>query len=98
QVQHDRVRLLVRRGLEGLWLPRTATGLWDVNSVGRVTVDGRDCLVAVLSDGNATQAEGIALVEAAAVAAVAVFAEEAPSATTSAAAPVSSAEAATAAS
>lgn len=84
--------------LKNGWLPRTATGLWDVNSVGRVTVDGRDCLVAVLSDGHATQAEGIALVEAAAVAAVSVFAEEAPSATASAAAPVTSSEAATAAS
>ncbi|WP_217214463.1 serine hydrolase [Streptomyces sp. AC550_RSS872] len=60
--------------LKNGWLPRTATGLWDINSVGRVAVDGRDCLVAVLSDGNATQAEGIALVEAAAVAAVSLLA------------------------
>ncbi|MFE5818524.1 serine hydrolase [Streptomyces sp. NPDC056479] len=59
--------------LKNGWLPRTATGLWDINSVGRVTVGGRDCLVAVLSDGNATQAKGISLVEAAAVAAVSVF-------------------------
>ncbi|MFJ7076576.1 serine hydrolase [Streptomyces sp. NPDC098781] len=59
--------------LKNGWLPRTATGLWDINSVGRVTVDGRACLVAVLSDGNATQAKGISLVEAAAVAAVSVF-------------------------
>ncbi|MFD0313843.1 serine hydrolase [Streptomyces flavalbus] len=56
--------------LKNGWLPRTATGLWDVNSVGRVTVDGHDCLLAVLSDGNATKERGVALVEAAAGAAV----------------------------
>lgn len=62
--------------LKNGWLPRTATGLWDINSVGRVTADGHDYLVAALSDGNATQAKGISLIEAAAVAAVAVFAGE----------------------
>ncbi|GAB2855238.1 hypothetical protein GCM10027074_22800 [Streptomyces deserti] len=61
--------------LKNGWLPRSTTGLWDVNSVGRVTVDGRDRLVAVLSNGNATKAAGIALIEAAATAAVSVFAE-----------------------
>ncbi|GHH19092.1 serine hydrolase [Streptomyces lanatus] len=62
--------------LKNGWLPRTATGLWDINSIGRVTVDGRDLLLAVLSDGNSTQAKGISLVETAAVAAVSVFGEE----------------------
>ncbi|SDO70251.1 Beta-lactamase enzyme family protein [Streptomyces sp. cf386] len=62
--------------LKNGWLPRTATGLWDINTVGRVTVDGHDYLLAALSDGNVTQANGISLVEAAAVAAVAVFAGE----------------------
>ncbi len=62
--------------LKNGWLPRTATGLWDINSVGRVTVDGHDYLVAVLSDGNSTKAKGISLVEASAVAAVSVFAGE----------------------
>ncbi|MEU3919060.1 serine hydrolase [Streptomyces sp. NPDC029004] len=52
--------------LKNGWMPRTATGLWDVNSIGRVSVDGRVCLVAVLSDGHATKEAGIALVEAAA--------------------------------
>ncbi|KUL20776.1 serine hydrolase [Streptomyces regalis] len=61
--------------LKNGWLPRTATGLWDINSMGRVTVDSRDCLVAVLSDGNSTKAKGVSLVEAAAEAAVSVFAE-----------------------
>lgn len=59
--------------LKNGWLPRTATGLWVVNSVGRVTVDGRACLVAVVSHGNSTKAKGISLVEAAARAAVSVF-------------------------
>lgn len=59
--------------LKNGWLPRSTTGLWDINSVGRVTVDGDDYLVAVLSKGNSTQAKGISLVEAAARAAVSVF-------------------------
>lgn len=59
--------------LKNGWLPRSTTGLWDINSVGRVTVDGHDYLVAVLSNGNSTQAKGISLVEAAAKAAVSVF-------------------------
>ncbi|WP_314221956.1 serine hydrolase [Streptomyces zaehneri] len=49
--------------LKNGWLARSTTGLWDINSIGRVTVDGHDCLVAVLSNGNATQAAGISLVE-----------------------------------
>lgn len=52
--------------LKNGWMSRTATGLWDVNSIGRVSVDGRVCLVAVLSDGHTTKEAGIALVEAAA--------------------------------
>ncbi|MGX1268879.1 serine hydrolase [Streptomyces phaeoluteigriseus] len=63
--------------LKNGWLPRTATGLWDVNSIGRVTSGGHDYLVAVLSDGNATQARGIALVEAAAEAAMTAFGDDA---------------------
>ncbi|MFG2308198.1 serine hydrolase [Streptomyces sp. NPDC048566] len=59
--------------LKNGWLPRTATGLWDVNSIGRVSVDGRDYLVAVLSDGNATQDAGVSLVEAASKAALTAF-------------------------
>jgi beta-lactamase class A len=60
--------------LKNGWLPRSTTGLWDVDSIGRVTSGGRDCLVAVLSDGNATQAAGITLVETVARTAVAVVA------------------------
>ncbi|GAA3861117.1 serine hydrolase [Streptomyces lacrimifluminis] len=64
-----------RFALKNGWLPRTATGLWDVNSIGRVTTaDGREFLVAVVSKGNTTKAKGISLVESAARAAVSVFA------------------------
>jgi hypothetical protein len=61
--------------LKNGWLPRSTTGLWDVNSVGRVTAAGHDYLVAVLSNGNSTQTKGISLVEAAAKAAVSAFTE-----------------------
>ena len=70
--------------LKNGWLPRSTTGLWDVNSIGRVTVDGHAYLVAVLSKGNSTQAKGISLVEAAAKAAVSVFTGEDASASASA--------------
>ncbi|MGV9346823.1 serine hydrolase [Streptomyces spiralis] len=60
--------------LKNGWLPRSTTGLWVVNSIGRVTADGDDYLVAALSQGNATKEKGISLVEGAARAAVSVFA------------------------
>ncbi|MFI9806945.1 serine hydrolase [Streptomyces sp. NPDC052301] len=60
--------------LKNGWLARSTTGLWDVNSIGRVTVDGSEYLVAVLSNGTTTLAQGIALVEAAAQTAVSAFA------------------------
>lgn len=60
--------------LKNGWLARSTTGLWDINSIGRVTAGGHTYLVAVLSDGNATQAKGITLVEAAAKAAVSALA------------------------
>ncbi|MFF5404479.1 serine hydrolase [Streptomyces misionensis] len=49
--------------LKNGWLERSATRLWDVNSVGAVTVDGHRCLVAVLSDGSASMGAGVSLVE-----------------------------------
>ncbi|MER6226273.1 serine hydrolase [Streptomyces sp. 900105755] len=61
--------------LKNGWLARSTTGLWDVNSIGRVTVGGTDYLVAVLSKGTVSQAKGISLVEAAAKAAVGSFTE-----------------------
>ncbi|MEU5889430.1 serine hydrolase [Streptomyces sp. NPDC047461] len=60
--------------LKNGWLPRSTTGLWDINSIGRVTAsDGSEYLVAALSNGNATKEKGISLVESAARAAVSVF-------------------------
>ncbi|WP_343245116.1 serine hydrolase [Streptomyces sp. SID14478] len=58
--------------LKNGWRSRSADGLWDINSVGRVTAAGRHNLVAVVSQGNATKEAGIALVEAVAQVAVAV--------------------------
>ncbi|MER5430447.1 serine hydrolase [Streptomyces sp. NPDC002588] len=72
--------------LKNGWLPRSTTGLWDINSIGRVTSGGHTYLVAVLSNGNATQAKGITLVEAAAKAAVSALADDTTSATASASA------------
>ncbi|MER6419103.1 serine hydrolase [Streptomyces sp. NPDC001137] len=69
--------------LKNGWLPRSTTGLWDINSIGRVTADGRGLLVAVLSKGNPTQAKGISLVESAAKAAVSALAGGAASASAS---------------
>lgn len=63
-----------RWGVKNGWLPRDATGLWVVNSTGWVTAGGRAYAVAVLSDGHATLAEGVARVEAAARDAVDVLA------------------------
>ncbi|MFE9817447.1 serine hydrolase [Streptomyces sp. NPDC005773] len=58
--------------LKNGWMPRTATGLWNINSIGQVASDGRTCLVAVLSAGQPTKEAGVALVEAVAKAAVEV--------------------------
>ncbi|MFJ6542760.1 serine hydrolase [Streptomyces sp. NPDC091385] len=57
--------------LKNGWLQRNTTGLWDVNSVGRIERGGHRYLVAVLSDGNTSMKDGVALVERAARAAVA---------------------------
>ncbi|WP_416969211.1 serine hydrolase [Streptomyces sp. 4F14] len=59
--------------LKNGWLPRSTTGLWDVNSIGRVTAGDGSYLIAVLSDGNASMAAGVTLVEDTARAAVGVF-------------------------
>ncbi|MEV5986757.1 serine hydrolase [Streptomyces sp. NPDC052051] len=56
--------------LKNGWLQRSTTGLWDINSVGQVTVEGHRYLVAVLSDGNTSMKDGISVVEHAARTAV----------------------------
>jgi hypothetical protein len=55
--------------LKNGWLQRTATGLWDINSIGKVQYHGHTLLVAVLSNGNKSESSGIDKVEAAAEAA-----------------------------
>lgn len=62
--------------LKNGWLRRSTTGLWVVNSIGRVASGGHDYLVAVVSRGTTTQTAGISLAEAAARAAVSVFAAD----------------------
>jgi beta-lactamase class A len=53
------------------WLPVSADdGLWVVNSIGRITEDGHDWLMAVLSDRHTTRQKGIDLVEQAATTAL----------------------------
>ncbi|MEW1912215.1 serine hydrolase [Kitasatospora sp. NPDC085895] len=69
--------------LKNGWLPRTAEGAWVVNSIGRVVHDGRELLVAVLTDGSDTEEEGIALVESVAAAAADSLTSATPSATVS---------------
>jgi hypothetical protein len=72
--------------LKNGWLDRSTTGLWVINSIGRVTSGGHEYLVAVVSKGNATQAEGISLVEASAKAAVSALAGDTSSSSPSASA------------
>ncbi|MEU5141588.1 serine hydrolase [Streptomyces sp. NPDC021139] len=62
--------------LKNGWLRRSTTGLWVVNSIGRVESGGRGCLAAVVSRGSGTRAEGISLTEAAARAAVSVLTDD----------------------
>jgi len=38
-------------------------GLWEVNSIGRITGNGTDVTIAILSDGSSDLDDGIALVE-----------------------------------
>ncbi|WP_428955855.1 serine hydrolase [Streptomyces sp. cg35] len=62
--------------LKNGWLQRSTTGLWDINSVGRVEVDGKRYLVAVVSRGSATKDAGISLVESVARAAVGAVSDD----------------------
>ncbi|MFE3514459.1 serine hydrolase [Streptomyces sp. NPDC059166] len=58
--------------LKNGWMARTTTGLWDINSIGRVERGGHTLLVAVLSRGHATKEAGVDLVESVARAAARV--------------------------
>ncbi|MYS23192.1 Beta-lactamase enzyme family protein, partial [Streptomyces sp. DvalAA-14] len=59
--------------LKNGWLERTATGRWDINSIGMVTNNGHRLLISVLSSGQASEQKGIDLVQAAAAAAAKSF-------------------------
>jgi hypothetical protein len=59
--------------LKNGWLRRTATGLWDINSIGEVAYRGHRLLICVLSSGQPTRTTGVELVENAAVAAAKAF-------------------------
>lgn len=52
------------------YLQRSATGLWDVNSIGEIEVGGDTYLVAVLSEDNSSFEAGVELVDQVARAAV----------------------------
>ncbi|MBM9505388.1 serine hydrolase [Streptomyces sp. KK5PA1] len=59
--------------LKNGWLQRSATGLWDINSIGLVTYQGHELLICVLSAGQHSEAGGIDLVEDVATAAAQAF-------------------------
>ena len=52
------------------YLQRSATGLWDVNSIGQIEAGGETYLVVVLSEGNVSYDAGVTLVDEVARAAV----------------------------
>ncbi|MFE4952585.1 serine hydrolase [Streptomyces sp. NPDC056653] len=60
-------------GLKNGWLQRSQTALWDITSIGDVTIGDDPCLLAVLSKGNAGKNTGISLVEKAAKATASVM-------------------------
>lgn len=59
--------------LKNGWLQRSATGRWDINSIGLVTYQGHRLLICVLSAGQHSEAGGIDLVEDVATAAAQAF-------------------------
>ncbi|MFJ2955790.1 serine hydrolase [Streptomyces sp. NPDC087270] len=63
--------------LKNGWLQRSATGLWDINSIGEVTYDGHRLLVSVLSSGQKSEQGGIDQVERVARAAAQAYVDAA---------------------
>jgi beta-lactamase class A len=49
--------------LKNGWLPRSATNLWEINSIGEVEHEGHEYLVAVLSRDNTSMDSGISVIE-----------------------------------
>ena len=56
--------------LKNGWLPRSATNLWEINSIGEVEHDGTEYLVTVLSSDNESMDSGVDVVQNVAKAAV----------------------------
>ncbi|MFB8247537.1 serine hydrolase [Streptomyces sp. NPDC055952] len=59
-----------RWSLKNGWVQRSATGLWVINSIGLVAVDGHRYLISALSSGNPSKRRGISLIERAVRAAI----------------------------
>lgn len=59
--------------LKNGWLQRSATGLWDINSIGEVTYEGHRLLISVLTSGQRSEQAGIERVEAVAKAAAKAY-------------------------
>ncbi len=55
----DGTQFMVKNG----WLPSGTSGLWEINSIGEVVHDRQRMLIAVLSEGNATEDSGISVVQ-----------------------------------
>ena len=49
--------------LKNGWVP-LPDSLWQIDSIGWINGDGRDYLIAVLTDGNPTEDYGIATIDA----------------------------------
>jgi hypothetical protein len=64
-----------RPAVKNGWLPLSSEpGLWEINSIGVISHDGRQLLIVVLSSGHPPESDGIQVVQAVAKAAVAVSA------------------------
>jgi len=51
-------------GVKNGWLPSSSDdGLWEINSIGKVTHDGQQMLIAVLSNYNDSESGGISVIE-----------------------------------
>lgn len=50
-------------GVKNGWLPDPKTGLWEINSIGKVTHDGQSMLIAALSTDNRSMSGGISEIE-----------------------------------
>ncbi|MEY9843719.1 beta-lactamase class A [Streptacidiphilus sp. BW17] len=59
--------------LKNGWLPRSATGLWVINSIGEVHRDGHTLLIAALSDDIQSMDGGVGLVQRVATAVGSAF-------------------------